>query len=366
MWPIIRPHDRAALAALTPRVPCARADSRHWQVVCCAPLLILVSALAAQAQPSSKERFEALDKHSRVLTYTYSGGRYMAQEFRCRLFMPKPYDAKKTYPLIVWLHGGGDRGDNNLTHLKHVDVTLYREGWDAEYPFFVFALQCSDGNRQGRWIGPQDQEFAEMTTSLRKGDEMLSVAMEILDHLERTYPIDPNRITAVGISGGGAACWEILKRYPDRLAAIAPLGSGGAPSDDRGSLLNTPIWAFHAAADPSTPVAGIRQTVAELKAAGGVVHLTETDDKGHDCWTTAFADHDLRYWLLSQSRGSADPPPPGSYRPSAKAALFWPQLWPRAVPVAILALVAWACISQFRRVVKPIASAREPANAGLI
>src|SRR5690606_33787180 len=113
---------------------------------------------------------------------------------------------------------------DNLGHLLHIDSTLYKAGWDDPSPFFVFAIQCPPDNRHGTWT-----EAIDGTRSiLGKGDEMLTVSMEILDHLTEQYPIDDRKVVAVGISSGGTACWELLKRYPDRFAAVLPQGASGA------------------------------------------------------------------------------------------------------------------------------------------
>lgn len=288
---------------------------------------------------------QALDKRSRERIYTYSGGRYVDQAFRYRLFYPQPFDPTQQYPLIIWLHGGGDGGSDNLSHLKHIDATLYRDGLNADAHFFVFALQKDRHNRDGGWTG-ESQAAAGQATA--KGDDMLSVAWEISQFLIETLPVDSQRVSAVGISSGGSACWELAFRYPDKLAAVLPMAAGGAPQDKRRRLTKTPIWAFHATNDSSTPVNGVRETVTHLDQLGGNVRLTETDDEGHDCWTTAFAEHDLLYWLLSQRCDSSNALKPGAYRPVVAARIMWNKAWPRLIPLGLLATLIWASIRHKR------------------
>jgi poly(3-hydroxybutyrate) depolymerase len=305
-------------------------------------LIALVSWLSvpptAQAEPrqSIYLRMEYLARESLDLEYVCSVDKVDGARVRYRFFLPEPYDAKQTYPLIIWLHGWGDRGDENLSHLMHMDGTVFHDRKTRECPFFVLAPQCSKKPSRG-W------DTLLSATSQHRERDMLAVTMAILDNLEQEYPIDTQRITVIGISSGGGACWELLSREPDRFAAVAPLGGGAAPSSFFGTTKTTPVWAFHAAADPEVPVDGADKTVAAFQAAGGVAHLTKTKDSRHDCWTKAFGDHDLLNWLLAQRRGDPDSPRPGHYRANVWLALWWSESWPSLIVVGIVSGVLYAC-----------------------
>jgi poly(3-hydroxybutyrate) depolymerase len=302
-------------------------------------LSIVVAACGTcfpQILVAASERLEALGKASLNLEYAYTGGQYTSEPIRYRLFLPKPFDARRKYPLILWLHGYGDHGDDNLSQLLHIDTTVYRDGLEGSYPFFILAPQCSEKHDRN-WLEPLSNN----------SDDMLAIAMKILAQVEQNYPIDDRRITAIGISSGGTACWTLVALYGDRFAAITPQGAGGAERSLIPRMLSTPIWAFHATKDPKTPVDGVRSTISSVVAAGGIAHLTETEDVEHNCWTTAFAQHDLLYWLLHQTLGQRSLRP-GRYRPMIYGAFLLGQIWPLLCAAGIIILVGVACYRHYR------------------
>jgi poly(3-hydroxybutyrate) depolymerase len=199
------------------------------------------------------------------------------------------------------------------------------------------------------WFTPMIKHEGNVNDVRESERDMLAVAMEILTHVEENYPVDKRRITAVGISSGGGACWALAARYSNRFAAIVPLGSAGADERDIPQMLSTPIWAFHAANDPKTPIAGVRSTISALTGAGGKARLTETNDLQHDCWASAFEQHDLRYWLLSQICGAHSNLRPGQYRIMAYVMSSCEQLWPGLIVSGILALVGQVFYCHHRR-----------------
>jgi pimeloyl-ACP methyl ester carboxylesterase len=165
-----------------------------------------------------------------------------------------------------------------------------RPPWLRErFPYFVFAVQCVDGN--SNW-----------TTNDPKQDNMVDVAVGILDDLLRTRPIDRERIFLAGVSSGGTGCWEMAVRHSGYFAAVAPFASAGPRHAQLERLVGTPIWAFHSSEDFKPPVSVVQQTVAELKNLGGTVELTQIVTGDHDCWTVAFARYHVLDWLLLQRR----------------------------------------------------------------
>jgi len=271
------------------------------------------------------------------LSYTLRSDQGGSEQINYRLFPPKPFDHTQRYPLILWLHGKGDFGDDNLSQLKHIDSTIYRDGLDGTYPFFVLAPQCS-AKAKRVWS----------TRVGNNGDDMLAVATHILSDVEHNYPVDESRITVVGISSGGTACWELAARYGDHFAAISPQGAGGSGETPIGRMLSIPIWAFHATNDPKTPPDGARATIISITSAGGIAILTETEDHEHNCWKTAFMDHDLLNWLLKQKRGQPSPLP-GHYRPIVYLNNLWLQFRPRLTTFGIIVVVIVATYHHFRK-----------------
>jgi predicted esterase len=229
----------------------------------------------------------------------YTGRGYKNQVFRYRLFTPDITGPPEKRPLIVWLHGHGQRGADNGHQLVYLNL-IFTEPWDHHrYPFFLLAVQC-----------PRDNDF--WTTDSAEADDMVNVLKAILDKTISQHPIDTDRISLSGVSSGGNGCWEMAIRHPDLFSGVAPMGSGGGDNSRLDRLIKLPIWAFHSARDRSVSPDGVRTSVSRLQELGGTVALTEIDTSRHNCWTAAFREHELTNWLLSQKRGEPSHYPPGS------------------------------------------------------
>jgi predicted peptidase len=211
-----------------------------------------------------------------------------------RLFRPLVEEGVR-YPLIVWLHGEGEAGTDNVGQLSWLGSLIFLPPRERDrYPFFLLAVQR-----------PRDWGWQEGIESRGKGTPltMVDVAATIIEDLLKGQPIDPDRVVLSGVSSGGSGCWELAARYPELFAAVAPLASGGGEHTRIESLREVPVWAFHNDGDTGSPPFGDQRTVEALTAAGGRAHLTLTRGTGHDCWSAAFADYRLLDWLLRQQRG---------------------------------------------------------------
>jgi predicted peptidase len=228
--------------------------------------------------------------------YRYTGGVYDDRSFPYRLFVPEIH-AGQRYPLVVWLHGHGEAGSENAMHLAWLGERMMLPPWKrSRFPFFVLCVPCPIDN--DFWLG-----FPEGTVPEdRSGSDMISVTDAILTDLLKNFPVDTGRIYVTGVSSGGTGSWQYALKYPARFAAVAPL-AGGRIHGDFTRISNIPVWVFHSTHDTGTPVDGTRENVAQLRAAGGWVKLTEVDTVSHDCWTSAFAEHHLLDWMLAQRRG---------------------------------------------------------------
>lgn len=187
---------------------------------------------------------------------------------------PRP---AKGWPLLFFLHGSGERGDD-LSRVKVHGPPKYAAA-GTDHPFVLVAPQVPEGLA---W----DSDALE---ALRA-------------HLLRQFPIDADRVLMTGLSMGGIGTWNYAVDYPDRLAAIAPV-SGTGDSDRAARVARLPIWAFHGALDDAVPLAGEREMVDAVRAAGGNVKFTVYPDVGHNAWDPAYADPQLYEWLLAQRRG---------------------------------------------------------------
>jgi predicted esterase len=193
---------------------------------------------------------------------------------------PKGYDAdpNKKWPLLLFLHGAGERGDDLKLAATHGPLKYLREGHDL--PFVIVTPQCASGD----WWLPA-----------RVG--------ALLEVIQNRYRIDPDRVYLTGLSMGGFGTWSTALEYPDRFAAIAPICGGGDPLD-AARIVNIPVWDFHGAKDTTVPIRLSEEMVAALKKAGAKeVEFTVYPDAGHDAWTETYDNPKLYEWLLSHKRG---------------------------------------------------------------
>lgn len=199
------------------------------------------------------------------------------------LYLPKDYDGDvaKTYPLLLFLHGAGERGED-VERLKVTGLPQYLET-QADFPFIVLAPQC-----------PERDWWPAYTPQV----------MALLDEVITNYAVDPARVYLTGLSMGGLGTWFIATQHPQRFAAIAPIcGAEGVWAFEMlesrlGRIAHLPIWTFHGALDTVVPITVTVQIVEALRALGSEVHFTVYPDAGHDSWTAAYHDPALYTWLL--------------------------------------------------------------------
>ena len=203
-------------------------------------------------------------------------------EFRGLVYLPKNYDQQESWPLLLFLHGSGERGDD-LERVKiHGPPKLIGQG--REFPFVVVSPQCPS---EQRW---QPVELAAL-----------------LDEVEKDYKIDKDRIYVTGLSMGGFGTWALAAYQPHRLAAIAPI-CGGGETHWTSVFSHMPVWAFHGAKDPGVPLERSEKMIEALKKHGGDPKLTVYPEAGHDAWTETYAGTELYDWLLQQRRVSPKAP----------------------------------------------------------
>ncbi|HYH09454.1 MAG TPA: prolyl oligopeptidase family serine peptidase [Thermoanaerobaculia bacterium] len=219
--------------------------------------------------------------HALILTVLLAAPAFEAHTYESmpyRLLVPENYDRKRSYPLVLWLHGGAGRGTDNVKQIRggnELGATVWTR---AKTPAFV--------------VAPQSPEGTTWTPHLPR-------VMALLQELTRTYNIDRERIYAAGQSMGGYAVWELVARYPASFAAAVPL-CGGGDVRNAPKLVSTPLWAFHGAHDRAVPVERSREMIAAIRRAGGKPRYTEYSDVDHVVWTRAFREPELLPWVFSQ------------------------------------------------------------------
>jgi len=235
----------------------------------------------------------AADNRDRFEPRVFQDGDY---KLPYRLLMPKPYDAKQKYPLVIFLHGAGERGDDNQKQLVHGMNDFASDEIMTRYPAQVFAPQCPSGEQ---WGGIN--RLARSPTPPDKFAPALEAALKAVDALRKELSIDDRRIYITGLSMGGYGTWDALAKRTELFAAAAPICGGGDPSQ-ASNFKDIPIWAFHGADDETVRVERSREMIEALKVAGGNPKYTEYPGVGHNSWTQTYADPALYEWLFAQRK----------------------------------------------------------------
>jgi len=218
---------------------------------------------------------------------------------RYRLFIPKDYDEKTKYPLVLFHHGGGGTGNDNV---RNLEGPCPRE-WagperQAANPCFIVAPQIPRNENKRAASGRPRTDIMKVH---------IRTIHEILDSLEKEFSIDRSREYVTGLSMGGECTWMSMIERPERFAAAVPICGGdwiiGLSAEGRGKkFAQLPMWIFHGEVDPVISVDVAREIVKTLKATGGNPKYTEYPGVGHDSWTRAYRDSELIDWLFAQSR----------------------------------------------------------------
>lgn len=210
----------------------------------------------------------------------HDGGPIPADSLRYLVHLPAEYDADpdRLWPLVLFLHGSGERGSDVDLAALNGPPRLADSG--HEFPFILVTPQCAASSQ---WV-------AELST--------LSL---LLDDVVATHRVDPARISVTGLSMGGYGAWSLAVRYPDRFASIAPI-CGGLWMQSAAPIRHLPVWAFHGDADDVVPIAATEQIVTELQSLGADVRFTRYEGVGHDSWTETYENPELYGWLLSHRR----------------------------------------------------------------
>jgi predicted peptidase len=213
-----------------------------------------------------------------------------------RLLKPLSTTPGEKYPLVLFLHGAGERGDDNKLQLFHGCRDLAAEAMRRRHPAFVVVPQCP---AEKKWVEvPWDAASHKMPEQI---SNPLRLTLALIESLEKELPIDQDRRYGVGLSMGGFGIWDILQRRPELLTAAAPICAGGDPAY-AARFAQTPVWAFHGDADATVAVNRSREMVAALRAAGGRPIYTEYEGVGHNSWSETFANRLLWDWLFTQRR----------------------------------------------------------------
>ena len=249
--------------------------------------LLALMALAGLTACSSTQPAASLKPAPKQMAKNFTFKKTISVRVDYLLFLPKGYEtaSEKRWPLILFLHGAGERGTDVWKVATHGPPKKVTE--DPDFPFILVSPQCPEGQT---W----------------SNEELLG----LLDEITGNYAVDLSRVYLTGLSMGGYGTWNLGVAYPEKFAALAPICGGGdlikaiLSSREKSQALKTlGVWAFHGGKDPVVPVEESRRMVEVLKKIGVPdVKLTIYPEAGHDSWTETYKNPEFYRWLLAHER----------------------------------------------------------------
>jgi len=246
------------------------------------PVFLLVACLRIKAQP--------------VLPYIKAVHATGKDSLPYRLLYPLHYNKHKRYPLVLFLHGAGQRGTDNEAQLTGVPKALTDTAGREKYPCFILVPQCP---KNDVWV--KFPHFPKSIQTTEQPTQSARAALAALDSLMGQLPVDRNRVYITGYSMGGEGAFDLLTRRPQLFAAAIPICSV-ADTARAGLIYQTPVWAFHGDQDDVNDVKYSRLMIAALKQCNGTPIYTEYPGLKHNIWSKAYNEPGLFEWLFEQSR----------------------------------------------------------------
>lgn len=235
------------------------------------------------------------DQSTKADIYTDSDG----DKIPYRLFIPAKYDAERKYPLVLCLHGAGERGSDNKKQL-----VTWTAGWicdevQKKNPCFILIPQCPSDQQ---WVNTPWAMGSYSTDCIPMSSQLLMVK-KLLDTILETYhPIDRDRLYIMGCSMGGYGTWDMIIRYPKLFAAAIPV-CGAGDTNAASKLVSLPVWAFHGDEDDIVPLSGSRDMIdAIVKAGGQKAKITIYKNVKHESFRMAWKEEKLIDWVFEQKK----------------------------------------------------------------
>ncbi|MFN2458154.1 MAG: prolyl oligopeptidase family serine peptidase [Chitinophagaceae bacterium] len=220
-----------------------------------------------------------------------------------RLLLPDNYNSSKKYSLILFLHGAGERGNDNEKQLVHGAKLFLREEVRKSYPAIVVFPQCGEDSYWSNVKINRNVSASHKFIFQERGEPTIAMVLvqQLLEKIIADYSVQKDQIYVGGLSMGGMGTFEIVRRNPRLFAAAFPICGGAHPATAR-KLKNTGWWVFHGAKDDVVPPVYSQVMVDALKKKKASVRYTFYPDANHNSWDPAFAEKDLLPWLFAQKR----------------------------------------------------------------
>ncbi len=232
------------------------------------------------------------------MSIEFTGGEYVRETFSYRLLRPEVIEEGQRYPLVVFLHGAGERGAENQRQLLYFPEQMVQPNWRAQFPCYILAPQCRADHKWMNvdWSAKEDPALPEVAS------EQLQAVIRMLERTLAEEQVDRSRVYLTGLSMGGFGTFDLVMRKPELFAAIAPV-CGAADVTKLGMVSEIPAWVIHGDADAVVLVDRSRSAVAALQQAGGRPIYQEFPGVGHNSWTPGYGDPDgVVPWMFRQRR----------------------------------------------------------------
>jgi predicted peptidase len=215
-----------------------------------------------------------------------------------RILFPD-YDTLRKYPLVIFLHGSGERGSDNKAQLKWGVLNFATDQAMVAHPAIIVAPQCPTDSSWSNFTGFRGHD--QLLHLLPEPTTPMKLVIDLIHQLIKTAPVDTNRIYITGLSMGGFGTYDAIERYPDLFAAAIPVAGGGDPSKAP-LIAHIPIWDFHGAEDAAVDPKYSREMINALLKAGAHPGYTVYPETGHFSWLAAYSDPQVLNWLFRQHK----------------------------------------------------------------
>ncbi len=256
-------------------------------------LSLIITSFFSQHPPTGNKGIPNMEWRTHLKKETFESGK---EKLLYRMMSPENPAPATKYPLVIFLHGAGERGSDNDAQLVHGVKDFAKPESRKSYPCFLIAPQC-----------PNEKKWAEVDWSAsshqrpEKPSEPATLLFKLIENLTAQLPIDTDRIYITGLSMGGYGTWDLIARKPDMFAAAVPVCGGGDERDAQ-LIAKIPIWAFHGGKDTVVKPQRTTNMIEAIKKAGGNPKATIYPEVGHNSWVNAYSDPEMLKWLFTKKK----------------------------------------------------------------